>query len=287
MNTIITQMIQKYDDRLPYNRDHVVKEIMQEMVLCGLSRAGFFKEAAFYGGTALRIFYEMDRFSENLDFSLQSTNDHFDLSEYFPILEKEIQAFGLHLEVSEKIKSIDSDIKSAFLKGNTKEHYLLFYGDNDISGIHPGEKIRIKFEVDTNPPEFAQFEHKYRLLPSPYEITLYDAPSLFAGKIHAVLCRSWKNRVKGRDLYDYVFFLSRSTPVNLLHLQSRLRQNGYLAETEHISLPDLKNRLSEHFQQINYVQAIEDVKPFIRNRDALSVWSSDFFTQITDQLTAR
>lgn len=287
MNTIITQMIQKYDDRLPYNRDHVVKEIMQEMVLCGLSRAGFFKEAAFYGGTALRIFYEMDRFSENLDFSLQSTNDHFDLSEYFPIFEKEIQAFGLHLEVSEKIKSIDSDIKSAFLKGNTKEHYLLFYGDNDISGIHPGEKIRIKFEVDTNPPEFAQFEHKYRLLPSPYEITLYDAPSLFAGKIHAVLCRSWKNRVKGRDLYDYVFFLSRSTPVNLLHLQSRLRQNGYLAETEHISLPDLKNRLSEHFQQINYVQAIEDVKPFIRNRDALSVWSSDFFTQITDQLTAR
>lgn len=287
MNTIITQMIQKYDDRLPYNRDHVVKEIMQEMVLCGLSRAGFFKEAAFYGGTALRIFYEMDRFSENLDFSLQSTNDHFDLSEYFPILEKEIQAFGLHLEVSEKIKSIDSDIKSAFLKGNTKEHYLLFYGDNDISGIHPGEKIRIKFEVDTNPPEFAQFEHKYRLLPSPYEITLYDAPSLFAGKIHAVLCRSWKNRVKGRDLYDYVFFLSRSTPVNLLHLQSRLRQNGYLAETEHISLPDLKNRLSEHFQQINYVQAIEDVKPFIRNRDALSVWSSDFFTQIADQLTAR
>lgn len=153
---------------------------------------------------------------------------YFDLKEYFPVLEKEIQSFGLRLEVAEKKKSADSTIQSAFLKGNTKEYLLLFYGDQDISGIHAGEKIKIKFEVDTGPPDFAGFETKYRLLPSPYEVRLYDPPSLFAGKIHAVLCRAWKSRVKGRDLYDYVFYLSKNILVNMDHLKARLVQTGYL-----------------------------------------------------------
>lgn len=285
MNTIIEQMLQNYDKQPHLDKRNVMKEIMQEMVLCGLSRAGFFKEAAFYGGTALRIFYGLDRFSEDLDFSLKTQDENFDLTTYFPVLEKEIAAFGLHVDIEEKVKSIDSQVQSAFLKGNTKEHLLLFYGSQTLPGIHAEEKIRIKFEVDTNPPDHAFFEHQYRLLPSPYEVTLYDAPSLFAGKIHAVLCRAWKNRIKGRDLYDYVFFLTRNTPVNINHLRSRLRQSSYLNPGEGFTLTDLKQHLNKRFEAIDYNQAKDDVIPFIRNHDSIQVWSADFFKQITGQLS--
>jgi predicted nucleotidyltransferase component of viral defense system len=287
MSAIVEQMLKTYDEQPQLNKKNVVKEIMQEMVLCGLSRAGFFKDAAFYGGTALRIFYGLDRFSEDLDFSLKVKNDKFNLTAYFPVLEKEIAAFGLRVDIEKKTKSIDSQIQSAFIKGNTKEHLLVFYGNQTFPGIHAGEKIRIKLEVDTNPPDYVNFEHQYRLLPSPYEVALYDAPSLFAGKIHAVLCRAWKHRVKGRDLYDYVFFLSRNTSVNLLHLQARLIQSGYLKDDQDFSLTDLKQHLSKRFEKINYNQAKEDTIPFIRNQASLQVWSADFFKQITGKLVAK
>ena len=200
MNTVIEEMLKSYQVDNIYDRKNAMKEIMQEIVLCGLSRAGFFKEAAFYGGTALRIFYGLDRFSEDLDFSLEQINLDFDLCSYFPVLEKEVKAFGLNVEIQEKQKTKDSNIRSAFLKGNTKEHLLLFYADERVVGsVAKNEVVKIKFEVDTNPPAFATYEHKYRLLPVPYEIRLYDMPSLFAGKIHAVICRGWQSRLDRID----------------------------------------------------------------------------------------
>ncbi len=286
MTTIFEQMLKRYERQPFYNKKNVLKEIIQEMVLCGLSRAGFFKDAAFYGGTALRIFYGLERFSEDLDFSLKTTIDSFDLSSYIPILQKEILSFGLNLEITEKVKTKESHIQSAFLKGNTKEHLLLFWGNEDIPAIHPGEVTKIKFEIDTNPPENAGFEQKYRLLPSPYEATLYDAPSLFAGKIHAVLCRSWKSRVKGRDLFDFIFFLSQSTPVNVKHLQARLIQSDFIDAHEVLSLGDVKRFLIQRFETIDYHQAKEDVMPFIRDSQSLDVWSPGFFKTITDQLVS-
>ena len=200
MNTVIEEMLKSYQVDNIYDRKNAMKEIMQEIVLCGLSHAGFFKEAAFYGGTALRIFYGLDRFSEDLDFSLEQINLDFDLCSYFPVLEKEVKAFGLNVEIQEKQKTKDSNIRSAFLKGNTKEHLLLFYADERVVGtVAKNEVVKIKFEVDTNPPAFATYEHKYRLLPVPYEIRLYDMPSLFAGKIHAVICRGWQSRFDSID----------------------------------------------------------------------------------------
>lgn len=231
MNTVIEEMLKSYQVDNIYDRKNAMKEIMQEIVLCGLSRAGFFKEAAFYGGTALRIFYGLDRFSEDLDFSLEQINLDFDLCSYFPVLEKEVKAFGLNVEIQEKQKTKDSNIRSAFLKGNTKEHLLLFYADERVVGsVAKNEVVKIKFEVDTNPPAFATYEHKYRLLPVPYEIRLYDMPSLFAGKIHAVICRGWQSRIKGRDLYDYIFYLSKAVTVNQKHLRARLIDSGYISE---------------------------------------------------------
>lgn len=285
MNAAVKQMLEAYHGETMYDRKNAMKEIMQEIVLCGLSRAGFFKKAAFYGGTALRIFYGLDRFSEDLDFSLEVPDLNFDLAEYFPVLEKEVRSFGLNVEISEKAKTKDSHIRSAFLKGNTREHLLYFYADEPDAGkVTRTEIVKIKFEVDINPPQYAAFEHKYRLLPVPYEVKLYDMPSLFAGKVHAVLARSWRNRIKGRDLYDYVFYLSRDVAVNLPHLRERLIDSGYIQKEDPCSLEDVKRMLCTRFDEIDYSQARQDVEPFIQDSSVLNVWNTDFFKQITENL---
>jgi predicted nucleotidyltransferase component of viral defense system len=285
MNNVLNEMLRKYQTSGVSDKKNAIKEIMQEIVLCGLSRAGFFQKTAFYGGTALRIFYGLDRFSEDLDFSLMKTDDSFELSDYFPTLRKEIAAYGLNVEISEKQKTKESAIRSAFLKGNTKEPMLLFYASDPItSGIAGDEKIKIKFEVDTNPPNGATFEHKFRLLPAPYEVTLYDMPSLFAGKAHAVICRSWKNRIKGRDLYDYIFYLSRGAALNTEHLKARLVQSDAWKQEDKFTIDDAKKLLCSRFNTINFAQAKEDVRPFIKDTGSLNLWSADFFKQITDNL---
>lgn len=285
MNTVLEQMLAKYELNSDYDRVNALKEILQEITLCGLSRAGFFRKAAFYGGTALRIFYGLDRFSEDLDFSLMEKDEAFDLSRWFAAIENEAAAYGLNLSVEMKKKAKDTAIKSAFLKGNTREHLLLFYDDKGINGgISGNEAIKIKFEIDTRPPAGASFEKKYRLLPTPYEVNMYDEPSLFAGKLHAVICRNWKNRVKGRDLYDYVFYMSKGAHVNLPHLRARLIDSGFITENDACELEDVKKMLMNKFNTIDYKQAREDVIPFIKDSSKIDLWSADFFKQITENL---
>ena len=285
MNNVINEMLNRYQTGNLESRKNAVKEIIQEIVLCGLSRSGFFKKAAFYGGTALRVFHGLDRFSEDLDFSLKAADDSFELSGFFPSLRKELASYGLDVEISEKVKTKESPVQSAFLKGNTKEHMLLFFHSDPGNDIIPGnEKIKIKFEVDTNPPSGAGFEHKYRLLPAPYEIVLYDMPSLFAGKVHAVICRAWKNRIKGRDLYYYIFFLSKGAGLNTEHLKARLVQSGVWNADDTFTLNDARKLLFDRFDSIDYTQAKEDVRQFVKDPAPLDLWSADFFRQITDEM---
>lgn len=285
MSAVLEQMLKNYHVENLYDRKNAMKEIMQEIVLCGLSRAGFFQKAAFYGGTALRIFYGLDRFSEDLDFSLKADDPAFDLAAYFPVLKNEVRSFGLNVIIVEKEKTKESNIRSAFLKGNTKEHLLLFYPDERaVGGVSKSEAVKVKFEVDVNPPACAGFEHRYRLLPVPYEVCLYDVPSLFAGKIHAVLCRAWKSRIKGRDLYDYVFYLSRGASFNRKHLRERLIQSGFISRDVECTLTEVKRMLSDRFDSIDFFQARRDVEPFIRDTAVLGLWSADFFKQITEGL---
>ncbi len=287
MNSALDSMLQTNDARSLAERRHVVKEIIQELVLCGLSRAGFFDYAAFYGGTALRIFYGLDRFSEDMDFSLMVPDNEFDITAYFPMLETELRAYGLNMEIKKREKTVDSDIQSAFLKGNTREHLLLFYPQESFStGVPRDEKIKIKFEVDVNTPELATFERRYQLLPSPYEVNLFDQPSLFAGKIHAVLCRGWKNRVKGRDLYDYLFYLAHGAKINLPHLRARLVQTGHWNPRERLSIEQLRKLLADRFDAIDYKAAAHDVEPFLREASSLRIWSADLFKQVTERLEA-
>jgi predicted nucleotidyltransferase component of viral defense system len=283
--TIIQQMINKYNPKTIEDKKHAIKEVLQEVVLAGLSKTDFFYHAAFYGGTALRIFYGMDRFSEDLDFSLLVTDDAFDMSKYFKPISDVLNSLGLNFEVSKKDKALNSNIDSAFIKGNTKETLITIYpSSSDSSLIIHNEKIIIKFEVDVNPPLYANSEIKFRLLPFPYQVRVYDESSLFAGKIHAVIARSWKNRIKGRDLYDYVYYLSLETKVNLKHLESRLKQTITIDENIKLTRDVLIDILEKRFNQIDYDIAKSDVKPFIKDQSSLDLWSREFFNSITKQI---
>lgn len=286
MNNIAEQMLAQHRSETLGDKKNSIKEVVQEIILCGLSRAGFFQTAAFYGGTALRIFHGLDRFSEDLDFSLMAPDSDFRLDQYLPALEKELGAYGFRFKAEARKKTIDSDIQSAFVKGNTREHILLCYADERLArSVVGSEQIKVKFEVDTMPPPYAEFERQFRLLPIPYEINLYDMPSLFAGKLHAVICRAWKSRIKGRDLYDYVFYLAKGTQVNLKHLNARLTDSGFEGAREDMTLDEIKEILYRRFESIDYAQAKRDVLPFVRNPASLEVWSKEFFQSITSNLS--
>jgi len=281
--TIIQQMINKYNPKTLEDKKNAIKEVLQEVVLAGLSKTDFFTHAAFYGGTALRIFYGMDRFSEDLDFSLLVADDAFDMSKYFKPICDVVNSLGLNFEVSKKDKTFNSNIDSAFIKGNTKETLITIYpSSSDSQLIIHNEKIIIKFEVDVNPPLYANTEIKFRLLPFPYQVRVYDESSLFAGKIHAVIARSWKNHIKGRDLYDYVYYLSLEIHVNLKHLEARLKQTKTIDENIRLTRDLLIDILAKRFDQIDYDLAKSDVRPFIKNQPALELWSRDFFRSITN-----
>lgn len=240
MQQVLSHMLNNCEIKTLEEKKSALKEIVQEIVLAGLARTNFFKNCAFYGGTALRIFYGLDRFSEGLDFSLITPDVNLDITQYFSAIESEVNAVGLNFGIEEKIKKSDSNIKSAFLKTNTKELIINFYDNSqEFNTINTREAIKIKFEIDINPPGFATFKHKYRLLPSPYQVKLYDMPSLFAGKIHAVICRAWKSRIKGRDLYDYVFYLSQNASVNLKHLEARLVQSNFVPQNYTLTIEKL------------------------------------------------
>lgn len=285
MNNVIKQMLSKYEIKNINDEVNALKEIIQEIIISGLSRGGFFDKAAFYGGTALRIFYNLDRFSEDLDFALITPNKDFDISKYFAYIEKELQAYGLNLEISSKQKDIETNITRAFVKGNTLEHIFKFFpNDENHEYNYILKDIKIKFEVDINPPSGATYEEKYKLLPSPHQINLYDKESLFAGKIHAILCRNWKTRTKGRDLYDYIFFLANNTSVNLELIKNKLIKSEYIDSKDNFNINILKELLIKKFNEIDYNEAKEDIIPFIKNVDVLNLWSSEFFVTITEKL---
>ena len=285
MNNIIEQMLSKYEIKNTTDEINALKEIIQEIVLAGLSRGNFFNEVAFYGGTALRIFYNLDRFSEDLDFALIKPDKNFDLSKYFSYIEKELKAYGINLQINTKVKSIDSNITSAFLKGDTLEHILKFFPTEEGHKYNQILKnLKIKFEVDINPTMGATYENQYKLLPSPHLIKLYDKPSLLAGKIHAILCRGWKTRVKGRDLYDYLFFMATDTRVNLELLKNKLLASNAIKSGDDFDINKLKELLINKFKVIDYNEAKEDISPFIKNINDLNLWSSELFISVTDKL---
>ena len=208
------------------------------------------------------------------------------MTKYFPFIEKEVQSYGLNLNITQKEKTNESNIMSAFLKGDTKEHILIFFPNENMQNTTSLKSIKIKFEVDINPPVGAKYELKYKLLPSPHQVRMYDEGSLFAGKIHAILCRNWNYRTKGRDLYDYIFYLSKNIGVNMTLLKEKLIDSKVLNRNDIFDIDILKKMLNERFNVINYADAKEDVIAFIEDKKSLNLWSADFFKEITKNITS-
>lgn len=286
--TVIEQMLEKYTLNNIEDEKNAIKEIMQEVTLSGLARTDFFKHAAFYGGTALRIFYGLNRFSEDLDFTLLSPSEDFNFDKYLPSVKETVESLGLEFEVSNKEKNAKTNIKSAFVKGNTRKQFLIFYPNSThLNQINNNEKIKIKFEIDVNPPSHATTEFKYGLLPNTYQVRIYDKSSLFAGKLHAIIARKWKHRVKGRDFYDYVFYITNDVPVNLKHLEARLKQTKTIDSDTILSLESLKELLYNRFNVIDFEKAKQDVIPFIKDVDDLNSWGVEFFKSITNDLNVK
>ena len=282
MDTSIEEMLRPYMAVSLTARKNAMKEIIQEVILSGLYRAGFFECSAFYGGTALRIFHGLPRFSEDLDFSLAVPDPDFSFSPFLSVVETEVRSYGLNMTMESREKSVHSRIAAAMAKESVRELFLYFYPDSDMAGRVPSnELLKIKLEVDTDPPLGAGYERKYRLLPSPYEVNLFDPPSMFAGKLHAVIARAWRSRTKGRDLYDYVFYLSRKVPLNIDHLRERLIASGTIGRTDPFSTAIMKEMLYERFRSIDFEEAKQDVLPFIADPVELSLWSSEFFISLT------
>lgn len=277
MNNVIEAMLNKYNPQNEIEKENAIKEIVQEIVLAGLSRGGFFNKAAFYGGTCLRIFHGLNRFSEDLDFASIS-NEPINLEEYLPYVRKELISYGLDMEVSLKDKNSNNEIQTGFVKGNTLLLMMQFFPNSlETNQIIGNQKIKIKFEIDTDNPLGGITETRYQLLPAPYEIKIFDEPTLFAGKIHAVICRNYKNHIKGRDYYDYLFYLGKKTEININYLENKLKETGKISKDTKLTLEKVQDLLKEKFLNIDYNSAIEDVSKFLSNTESLKLWSSDFF----------
>lgn len=287
MNSAIEAMLKRYNPQNNDERENAIKEIIQEIALAGLSRGGFFDKVAFYGGTCLRIFHGLNRFSEDLDFALLSKDPGFKLDEYFPALEKEFRSYGIDISIETKKKEDDADVRSAFLKGNTLMLMMSFFPKSeDAKRVVSNQKIKIKFEIDIDNPSGGITEYKYRMLPAPYEIQVFDEPTLFAGKIHAIICREYKRHVKGRDYYDYLFYIGKGSKFNMQYLENKLKNTGKITDNESLTLEKVKELLKERFLTVNYESAEEDVSNFISDKESLNLWKKELFLSTLDELKA-
>jgi predicted nucleotidyltransferase component of viral defense system len=283
MNEAVQHMLSHYRCHSAEDYENALKEIIQEIALLGLWRSKFFDNAAFYGGTALRILYGLNRFSEDLDFSLLKPNKTFQLDKYNKSVQSELQSFGFIVTVETKQKTLPSNIQSAFIKAGTKKQMLeVQVPEQVIRRIHRDKCLKIKIEIDINPPGDFVTEVKNLLNPIPFSVNTFQQPDLFAGKMHAILCRNWGNRVKGRDWYDLVWYIGQKIPVRIKHLQARLIQTK--KRKIKLDRDKLVILLNDKIDTIDLKSVKQEVKPFLQDPDSIKVWSKDFFRKIITEI---
>ncbi|QVW36926.1 nucleotidyl transferase AbiEii/AbiGii toxin family protein [Geobacter sulfurreducens] len=287
MHEAVARMLAKYEPKSVDDSVRALREIIQEVALLGLWRSKFFEHAAFYGGTALRILYGLDRFSEDLDFSLLEPSPDFNLARYTASLEEELSAFGFNVRVEMVDKAVESAVQSAFLKANTRNELLVIETGGELAGqVAAGQVLKVKIEVDTDPPTGFTTSTRYLLQPIPFAVRSYSLPDLFAGKMHALLFRRWKNRVKGRDWYDFVWYAANHPQLNLAHLEQRMRQTGHWGGDLPLSPAAFRELLSDSIDRLDVDQARNDVAPFVKDQQALALWSHDFFRDVARRVQA-
>ena len=270
-NEIFDNMLSRYELATEQQKRNAIFEVNQQIILAGLYAGGFFESAAFYGGTCLRIFHGLQRFSEDMDFSLLAPDENFDFSKYFQPIIDAFALVGREVEITKKDKKSFGKVESAFLKDNTDVYDVTFQTE---------KSIKIKIEVDTNPPLNFTTEQKLLLQPHSFMSRCFTLPDLFAGKMHALVYRAWKNRVKGRDWYDFEWYVRNGVTLDFAHLAERCKQfNG-----EDITPESFKEKLIERLSTADIKQVKEDVLPFVRNPKELDIWSNDYFVQLAEMV---
>jgi predicted nucleotidyltransferase component of viral defense system len=280
---MIKEWIEEYKPANREEAEQALREIMQEVALAGLQRSGFFENAAFYGGTALRIFHGLERYSEDLDFSLLEVNHDFSLEPHLEAIIIEFNALGMKVSVREKQKSTQTNIDSAFLKSETTWKELILEDIIPQEGINARPSIKIKLELDTEPPLDFTTEEKLLVKPFSFYVKCFKLPDLFAGKMHALLFRKWKQRVKGRDWYDMEWYIKKGVPINLAHFLARALDSGDWTERT-INPSQFIKMLQDKITSVSFEHIKEDISRFIQDDKVLDIWSSQYFTDLIQKL---
>jgi predicted nucleotidyltransferase component of viral defense system len=277
---LIQDRLNSYNCKSELEEEHAIREITQEVALAALSRTDFFKYSVFQGGTCLRIFYGLNRFSEDLDFILKEPNRNFKLQPHLQSLSEELEAYGYKIDITDRSKT-DIAVRKAFIKDDSIGKVLQL---NHVGKKGPFRKIRIKLEVDTNPPSGSQTEIKYLDFPFVSSVTVQNKPSLFAGKVHALLCREY---IKGRDWYDFLWYTSQGIEINYQFLASALRQQGPWKEQDiDVNLDWCMAEFGKAIKSINWKTTAEDVRRFVRvaEQPSLKLWSKELFLAQLEKL---
>lgn len=269
MNELFKQMLAPYDMSTADSKRNAMFEVMQQIALAGLYRGGFFDKAAFYGGTCLRIFHGLQRFSEDMDFTLFKEDSDFSIEKYFPAIIEEFRNVGREVTITKKEKKNFGKVESAFLKDNTDVYNIAFTTE---------KSLKLKIEVDTKPPLGFQTEQKVLLQPFSFMTRCVELPYLFAGKMHALTFRAWGNRVKGRDWYDFEWYVRNRVPLDFEHLRLRILDFNGIDLTKEDFKELLKKKLSE--TDIEMVKT--DVKPFVKDDSCMGIWTNEYFLQLAD-----
>jgi len=280
---MIKEWIAAYKPRNTDEASQALREIMQEIALAGLARGGFFKKAAFYGGTALRIFHGLDRFSEDLDFSLLEVNPKFILDPFFPAIEAEFGALGFKVSIREKKKTLVNNIDSAFLKSDTVWRELVLEGTIPQNGLDQKPSVTIKLEVDREPPLGFETEDKLLIKPVSFYVKCFTLPHLFAGKMHALLFRKWKENVKGRDWYDMEWYIKKGVPLDLNHFVLRAQDSGDWKE-DTITEKGFHDLLKQKITTVNMDRVKADIRRFLVSPERLDIWSPNYFLDLAKHL---
>ncbi|MBT1690757.1 nucleotidyl transferase AbiEii/AbiGii toxin family protein [Dawidia soli] len=283
---MIKDWLAEYNPRNKDEAQSALREIMQEVALAGLYRGGFFEKAAFYGGTALRIFHGLDRFSEDLDFSLLQPEPDFSLDKYLDAVQTEFQALGMQVSVKEKKKAKDTHVDSAFLKSETIWRELVLEGIIPQSGLQQQASIKIKIEVDTMPPVGFETEEKLLLRPFSFYVKCFTLPNLFAGKLHALLFRKWRENVKGRDWYDFEWYIKKGIAMDLEHFLERAQGSGDLPDNT-VTEQQLRTLLTDRIHSVDMEKVKADAVRFIPDGTRLAIWSQKYFDDLAEHLRVR
>ena len=270
---IYDQMVAEYQQQASTSTPNVEQEVMQKIALAGLSRGGFFKHAAFYGGTCLRLFHQLPRYSEDMDFTLREKNSDIHLEDFFSYIIEEFHLAG-HEVVIQK-KDILSPLRRGGYKAGFKENTEVF----DIK-FQTKKTVKVKIEMDTDPPLVFETEYLPLSRPYPFVVRCVALPDLYAGKMHALLYRNWKTRVKGRDWYDFQWYVANRVPLNFEHLQKRIREFN----DEDITKERFMEMLHEKLSTTDMESVKQDVRGLIFNQHELDIWSNDYFLKLADMM---